>query len=65
VVQHEEGAFTPKTAAELTKRGHLLKKMRDYGNMHAIMLDHKTGNLTGITDQRGEGKAVYTNKRMK
>ena len=65
VVQHEKGAFTPETATELTKRGHLLKEMRDYGNMHTIMLNHKTGKLTGITDQRGEGKAVSTNKRMK
>jgi gamma-glutamyltranspeptidase/glutathione hydrolase len=65
VVQHEKGAFTPETATELTKRGHLLKEVRDYGNMHAIMLDHKTGKLTGIADQRGEGQAVSTNRRMK
>jgi gamma-glutamyltranspeptidase/glutathione hydrolase len=65
VVQHEEGAFASETAAELTKRGHHLKEMRDYGNMHAIMIDRKTGNLIGITDQRGEGKAISTDRRVK
>ncbi len=65
LVQHEKGAFTPEMAAELTKRGHLLKEVRNYGNMHAIMLDHKTGNLTGTADRRGEGKAVTTNRRTK
>jgi len=57
VVQHESGAFSPVVAAELEKRGHTLKPMsRQYGNMHAIVLDRKTGNLTGIADARGEGK---------
>ncbi|MFC1567677.1 gamma-glutamyltransferase [Pseudomonadota bacterium] len=66
VVQHEKGAFASETTVELTKRGHQLKQLnRAYGNMHAIMLDHKTGKLTGIADQRGEGKVVSTNKRMK
>jgi len=66
VVQHETGAFTAEESKELTKRGHQLKQMgRNYGNMHAIMLDRKTGKLTGIADQRGEGKSISTNRRMK
>jgi gamma-glutamyltranspeptidase/glutathione hydrolase len=65
VVQYEKGAFTPETTMELTKRGHLLKEKRNYGNMHAIMLNNKTGKLTGIADQRGEGKPVSTNRRIK
>lgn len=65
VIQHEKGAFTPEEAEELSRRGHLLKEMRNYGNMHAIMLNRKAGELTGIVDPRGEGKAMSTNKRTK
>jgi len=66
VVQYEKGAFSAKESEELVKRGHHLKQMdRSYGNMHAIMLNRKTGNLTGIADHRGEGKSFSTNKRVK
>ena len=65
VIQHERGAFDEKTAAALQKRGHTLKALnRNYGNMHAIMLDHKSGKLIGIADRRGEGKAL-TDKGVK
>jgi len=57
VVQYEQGAFTPEVAAELTKRGHHLKQIRNYGNMQAILLNRKAATLSGITDQRGEGSA--------
>jgi len=57
VVQYEQGAFTPEVAAELTKRGHHLKQIRNYGNMQAILWNRKTGALSGITDRRGEGAA--------
>jgi len=57
VVQHEADAFSPVVATELQKRGHTLKRMkRQYGNMHAIVLDKETGKLTGLADHRGEGK---------
>jgi len=56
VVQHEKGAFVPEVAAELERRGHALKEMnRRYGNMQAILLNRKTGELIGIADKRGEG----------
>jgi gamma-glutamyltranspeptidase/glutathione hydrolase len=59
VVQYEEGAFSKNITAELTKRGHKLKPLtRHYGNMQAIIFDRKTDGLTGISDQRGEGKAL-------
>ncbi|MCF7820817.1 MAG: gamma-glutamyltransferase [Mariprofundaceae bacterium] len=64
-IQHEKGAFSEAIAAELKKRGHVLKEVRSYGNMQAIMLDHKTGRLTGIVDQRGEGRAVSTSRGAK
>ncbi|HKI60097.1 MAG TPA: gamma-glutamyltransferase, partial [Mariprofundaceae bacterium] len=64
-IQHERGAFDEKTIAELQKRGHKLKALnRNYGNMYAILLDHKTGKVTGIADRRGEGIAM-TGKGMK
>lgn len=64
-IQHERGAFSPEVANELQKRGHHLKELnRSYGNMHAIMLDRKSGKLTGIADRRGEGKTL-TDKGMK
>jgi len=59
VVQHEKNTFTLGVSAELTKRGHKLKPLtRYYGNMQAILFDRKIGSLTGISDQRGEGKAL-------
>jgi gamma-glutamyltranspeptidase/glutathione hydrolase len=59
VVQYEEGAFSPAVAAELRKRGHTLKQVsRRYGNMQAILWDRRSGRLTGISDERGEGAAL-------
>jgi len=56
VVQYEQGAFSNMVAAELTKRGHHLKQIRNYGNMQAILWDRKKETLTGIFDLRGNGK---------
>jgi len=59
VVQYEQGAFTPEVIDKLAKRGHVLKLMnRKYGNMEAILLNRKTGPLTGISDDRGEGIVI-------
>ncbi len=56
VVQHEQGAFSAELAAELKKRGHVLKQMnRQYGNMQAILVEKERGKLTGMVDARGEG----------
>ena len=60
VVQYEQGAFTPEVADDLTRRGHHLKQIRNYGNMQAILWNRRTGTLSGITDQRGEGVAFPT-----
>jgi len=61
VVQYEPGAFSDSVAAELIKRGHHLKLLkRHYGNMHAILLDRRNGQVTGIADKRGEGVARST-----
>jgi len=61
VVQYEAGAFPDQVAADLKQRGHKLKLLkRDYGNMQAIMLDRKSGHVTGMADIRGEGSALST-----
>lgn len=57
-IQHEEGAFTAEDRAELGKRGHQFKQMRNYGNMQAIVWDRKNGKLVGTPDPRGEGEAM-------
>ncbi|MBN4058232.1 gamma-glutamyltransferase [Mariprofundus ferrooxydans] len=55
VIQHEQGAFTPKLAKQLQAKGHKLKQIRNYGNMHAILWNTKTGKIFGASDKRGEG----------
>jgi gamma-glutamyltranspeptidase/glutathione hydrolase len=55
VVQHEKGAFSPEVSKQLQAKGHKLKAMRNYGNMHAILWDKNTGQVFGASDKRGEG----------
>jgi len=58
-----EPDFSPKIAKALEKRGHRIdRKKRSWGNMQAILLDRKTGRLTGVADRRGEGQALATTK---
>lgn len=57
-IQHEQGAFTAEETAELGKRGHRLKQVRNFGNMQAIVWHRKSGRLVGTPDPRGEGRAV-------
>ncbi|MDX8387936.1 MAG: gamma-glutamyltransferase [Ghiorsea sp.] len=56
VVQHEEGAFSPKLMKQLQARGHKFKQIRNYGNMHTIVWDKQAGKVQGASDKRGEGK---------
>jgi len=63
VVQYEPGAFAPDVITELRRRGHQLKQTkRQYGNMQAILWNRNNGKLTGISDTRGEGKAMQIQK---
>jgi len=55
VVQHEQGAFTPEVSKQLQAKGHQLKQIRNYGNMHAILWNKQTGQVVGASDKRGEG----------
>jgi len=57
-VQYEPHTFSDNTIAELKKRGHQLKEVHKYGNMQAIYWDPDKQQLWGLTDPRGEGKAL-------
>ncbi len=60
IVQYEQGAFDPNTLKSLQTKGHKLKEIRNYGNMHAIVWDKKTGVVHGASDKRGEGITATT-----
>jgi gamma-glutamyltranspeptidase/glutathione hydrolase len=55
VIQHEQGAFSPEITQSLKDKGHPLKQIRNYGNMHVIEWNTKTGKVQGASDKRGEG----------
>ena len=58
-VQYEKGAFTENQITQLTDFGHKLTQLEiPYGNMHAIYLDKKTGQVTAASDSRGIGLAT-------
>jgi len=59
MVQYEPGAFPPAVAAELVKRGHRLQKVREYGNMQAILWNRTNGRVIALPDRRGRGAVVY------
>lgn len=66
VVQFEAGEFSPAVQQELEKRGHVLKQVHNYGNMQAILVDRRSGTVSGCSDARGEGEAVKLSaKRVK
>lgn len=60
-IEAEPGAFDRVELAELTRRGHTVKAVDDgYGNMHAIVWDKHSGEVTAASDPRGIGQAIVT-----
>lgn len=58
VIQHEPNTFSDEAKQALIKKGHELKDVgRQYGNMHAILLDKTTRTVTAASDPRGVGQA--------
>ncbi len=58
VIQHEPNAFSDETKKALMAKGHQLKNVgRKYGNMHAILLNKKTGAVSAASDKRAAGQA--------
>lgn len=59
VIQHEPDTFTEKTKQALIQKGHKLKDVgRQYGNMHAILLNKTNKEVTAASDPRGVGQAL-------
>ncbi|ABI57994.1 gamma-glutamyltransferase [Alkalilimnicola ehrlichii MLHE-1] len=57
-IQHEPGAFSRSTRADLQGRGHRLRNVnRRYGDMQALLWDHCEGRLHAASDPRGIGAA--------
>ena len=57
-VQHEPQALSLETMSALQSMGHRLKNLqRSYGNMHVIVQDRSTNELSVASDLRGIGKA--------
>ena len=58
VVQFEAAAFNEQEQQQLIARGHEVRVTnRDYGDMHAVMWDKRTGRVYAVADKRGEGSA--------
>ncbi|OIQ00135.1 MAG: gamma-glutamyltransferase [Zetaproteobacteria bacterium CG2_30_46_52] len=60
VIQFEQGAFSTELEDSLKAKGHQLKEIRNYGNMHAIVWNKITGQIKGLSDLRGEGASAAT-----
>jgi len=57
-IEYEPNSFDELELEQLAARGHELKNThRRYGNMQAILLNKKTGEITAASDPRGEGEA--------
>ena len=60
-ISYEADAFDQPTFAALTELGHELQEMNyQYGNMHAIVVNHNSGQLDAASDPRGIGQATIS-----
>ena len=58
-IQYESGALSDNLVNDLQSMGHSLRDLgRNYGNMHAIVWDANSKQLTAASDPRGIGTAV-------
>ncbi len=59
-VQFEQGGLSADEQAGLAARGHKLTEVpRRYGDMHAVLWNRVTGEVTAASDPRGEGGVGY------
>lgn len=62
-ISFEEDAFDQSTQKALQGLGHELKQTSyRYGNMQAIIIDHKTGTVEAASDPRGIGSAEVSTR---
>ena len=58
-ILYEPGALTPDQIARLELKGHQLKpRDRTWGNMHTVIVDKRSGQVSAASDPRGEGIAI-------
>jgi gamma-glutamyltranspeptidase/glutathione hydrolase len=58
-ISYEPGVFDDELLEALGALGHQTKELdSDYGNMHMIIIDKKTGAVEAASDRRGVGSAV-------
>lgn len=58
-ISHEDNAFDQAMIDALRARGHELKQMSyRYGNMHSIIIDHRSGKLDAASDPRVIGESM-------
>jgi gamma-glutamyltranspeptidase/glutathione hydrolase len=58
-ISYEPGVFDDELLKALGALGHQTKELDgDYGNMHMIIIDKKTGTVEAASDRRGVGSAV-------
>ena len=58
-IQYEPDALSPREIIRLYVRGHKLRpRGRTWGNMHAVIIDKKSGQMTAASDPRGEGEVL-------
>lgn len=66
VVTFEPAAFNEQEQQQLIARGHILRvSNREYGDMHAVMWDKRTGHVYAVSDKRGEGSAKVFRQETK
>lgn len=56
-IAYEQQALSEAEQATLLKRGHQLRRIDSYGNMHAIVWEHATKKVEAASDPRGIGTA--------
>ena len=62
-IQYESGTLSSNVILDLQSMGHSLKDLgRSYGNMHAIVWDTNTKQITAASDSRGIGAAIVESK---
>jgi len=58
-ISYEPGVFDADQVKALQRLGHKVRELdSDYGNMHVIVMDKKTGKVQAASDARGIGSAV-------
>jgi gamma-glutamyltranspeptidase/glutathione hydrolase len=58
-ISYEPGVFDDDQVKALRNLGHTVRELdNDYGNMHVIVMDKKTGKVQAASDARGIGSAV-------